>query len=72
REALVNKNFESVGMGLFETGMAWFWPDWRVKRWFKISGRENIQKVQETGQGIIVVGIHFLTLELGARIFGML
>ncbi|SPY94983.1 lipid A biosynthesis lauroyl acyltransferase [Proteus mirabilis] len=47
REALVNKNFESVGMGLFETGMAWFWPDWRVKRWFKISGRENIQKVQE-------------------------
>lgn len=59
REALVNKNFESVGMGLFETGMAWFWPDWRVKRWFKISGRENIQKVQETGQGIIVVGIHF-------------
>ncbi|EST58417.1 LpxL/LpxP family Kdo(2)-lipid IV(A) lauroyl/palmitoleoyl acyltransferasee [Proteus cibi] len=72
REALVNKNFESVGMGLFETGMAWFWPDWRVKRWFKVSGRENIQKVQETGQGIIVVGIHFLTLELGARIFGML
>ena len=72
REALVNKNFESVGMGLFETGMAWFWPDWRVKRWVKVSGRENIQKVQETGQGIIVVGIHFLTLELGARIFGML
>lgn len=72
REALVNKNFESVGMGVFETGMAWFWPDWRVRRWFKVSGRENIQKVQETGQGIIVVGIHFLTLELGARIFGML
>lgn len=72
RNALINKNFESVGMGLFETGMAWFWPDWRVKRWFKISGRENIQKVQETGQGIIVIGIHFLTLELGARIFGML
>ncbi|WP_340621996.1 Kdo(2)-lipid IV(A) acyltransferase [Xenorhabdus siamensis] len=66
------KNFESVGMGLFETGMAWFWPDWRIKHWFKITGRENIQKVQATGQGIIVIGIHFLTLELGARIFGML
>lgn len=72
RDALVNKNFESVGMGLFETGMAWFWPDWRIKRWFKISGRENIQAIQKTGKGIIVVGIHFLTLELGARIFGML
>ncbi|OKO99064.1 Kdo(2)-lipid IV(A) acyltransferase [Xenorhabdus eapokensis] len=66
------RNFESVGMGVFETGMAWFWPDWRIKRWFKVTGREHIQKVQSTGQGIIVIGIHFLTLELGARIFGML
>ncbi|MBG5948823.1 Kdo(2)-lipid IV(A) acyltransferase [Proteus terrae] len=71
REALVNKNFESVGMGLFETGMAWFWPEWRVKRWFKVSGLENISMVQEKGQGILLIGIHFLTLELGARIFGI-
>ncbi|NBM55844.1 LpxL/LpxP family Kdo(2)-lipid IV(A) lauroyl/palmitoleoyl acyltransferasee [Proteus vulgaris] len=71
REALINKNFESVGMGLFETGMAWFWPEWRVKRWFKVSGLENISAVQEKGQGILLIGIHFLTLELGARIFGI-
>ncbi|WP_099075793.1 Kdo(2)-lipid IV(A) acyltransferase [Proteus alimentorum] len=71
REALVNKNFESVGMGLFETGMAWFWPEWRVKRWFKVSGLENISMVQEKGQGVLLIGIHFLTLELGARIFGI-
>lgn len=71
REALVNKNFESVGMGLFETGMAWFWPEWRVKRWFKVSGLENISMIQEKGQGVLLIGIHFLTLELGARIFGI-
>ncbi|MBD1227762.1 Kdo(2)-lipid IV(A) acyltransferase [Xenorhabdus griffiniae] len=72
RQEWLVRNFESVGMGLFETGMAWFWPDWRVKRWFKVTGREHIQQVQSTSQGIIVIGIHFLTLELGARIFGML
>ncbi|MFB0771063.1 Kdo(2)-lipid IV(A) acyltransferase [Proteus cibi] len=71
REALVNKNFESVGMGLFETGMAWFWPEWRVKRWFKVSGLEHIKKVKNSEQGILLIGIHFLTLELGARIFGI-
>ncbi len=71
REALVNKNFESVGMGLFETGMAWFWPDWRIKRWFKVSGLEHIKKVKDSGQGILLIGIHFLTLELGARILGI-
>ncbi|AWK41637.1 LpxL/LpxP family Kdo(2)-lipid IV(A) lauroyl/palmitoleoyl acyltransferase [Photorhabdus laumondii subsp. laumondii] len=72
RNALLIKNFESVGMGIFETGMAWFWPDWRIERWFKVTGQENIQKIQTTGQGIIVIGIHFLTLELGARILGLL
>lgn len=71
RENLVVKNFESVGIGLFETGMAWFWPDWRIKRWFSVSGLEHIQKAQDNGQGILLVGLHFLTLELGARIFGI-
>lgn len=72
RQQIINKNFESVGMGIFETGMAWFWSDKRVKRWFTIKGQHNIEKVQLAGQGIIVIGIHFLTLELGARIFGIL
>ncbi|NHB87752.1 Kdo(2)-lipid IV(A) acyltransferase [Photorhabdus tasmaniensis] len=72
RSELLIKNFESVGMGIFETGIAWFWPDWRVERWFKVTGRENIQKIQARGQGIVVIGVHFLTLELGARILGLL
>ncbi|PAV02709.1 lipid A biosynthesis lauroyl acyltransferase [Arsenophonus sp. ENCA] len=72
RQQMIDKNFESVGMGLFETGMAWFWSDKRIQRWFTIKGQNNIEKIQQTGQGIIVVGIHFLTLELGARIFGIL
>ncbi|CDG89396.1 Kdo(2)-lipid IV(A) acyltransferase [Xenorhabdus bovienii] len=72
RNELLVRNFESVGMGLFETGIAWFWPDWRIKRWFKITGEENLQKVLSSNQGFIVIGIHFLTLELGARILGLL
>ncbi|PLR49060.1 lipid A biosynthesis lauroyl acyltransferase [Chimaeribacter arupi] len=71
RDVLVRKNFESVGMGLFETGMAWFWPDWRVYRWFAVSGEENIAMAKAKKQGVLLVGLHFLTLELGARIFGL-
>lgn len=71
REALVVKNFESVGMGLFETGMAWFWPEWRVRRWLKTSGLEHIDKAKADQQGILLIGLHFLTLELGARTFGI-
>ena len=71
REDMVVKNFESVGMGLFETGMAWFWPDWRIERWFKVSGLEHIQHARDNKQGVLLIGVHFLTLELGARIFGI-
>ncbi|WON78336.1 Kdo(2)-lipid IV(A) acyltransferase [Serratia sp. UGAL515B_01] len=71
RAALVAKNFESVGMGLFETGMAWFWPNWRIERWSTVMGLEHIRKAQANHQGILLIGLHFLTLELGARIFGI-
>ncbi|UDG80851.1 Lipid A biosynthesis lauroyltransferase [Candidatus Hartigia pinicola] len=72
RQHYINKNFESVGMGIFETGMAWFWPEWRIRWWFKIKGYKHMIAAQETGVGVIVLGIHFLTLELGGRAFGML
>lgn len=71
RDALVAKNFESVGMGLFETGMAWFWPNWRIERWSTVSGLEHIKNAQANHQGVLLIGLHFLTLELGARIFGI-
>ena len=36
RHDMVSKNFESVGMGLMETGMAWFWSDKRMARWSRL------------------------------------
>ncbi|MFD1803109.1 Kdo(2)-lipid IV(A) acyltransferase [Mixta tenebrionis] len=72
RDALVKRNFESVGMGLLETGIAWFWPDWRIEKWFASIGDEHIKRALQEKKGILLIGIHFLTLELGARYFGML
>lgn len=72
REKLLQRNFESVGMGVIETGMAWFWPDWRIRHCFSVSGYEHMARARQQGRGVVLVGMHFLTLELGARIFGML
>ncbi len=71
REALLVKNFESLGMGLMETGMAWFWPTHRVARWTETSGVNEVVELLEEKQGILLIGIHFLTLEMGARMYGM-
>ena len=32
---------------------------------------ENMQLARQDGKGVLLIGLHFLTLELGARIFGM-
>jgi KDO2-lipid IV(A) palmitoleoyltransferase len=70
-EARIVSNFESLGMGLLETGMAWFWSDTRVKRWFDVSGLHNLKKAQENKQGVLVIGVHFMSLELGGRAMGL-
>ena len=70
-EARIISNFESLGMGLLETGMAWFWPDARVKRWFDVSGLQNLKNAQENNQGVLVIGVHFMSLELGGRAMGL-
>lgn len=71
RQHMVKKNFESVGMGVMETGMAWFWSDKRIQRWVDVTGMDNTRMHFQQGNGILLIGIHFLTLELGARVFGM-
>ncbi|CAK9883639.1 MAG: Lipid A biosynthesis palmitoleoyltransferase [Candidatus Erwinia impunctatus] len=70
-EERIIKNFESLGMGLLETGMAWFWSDRRVKRWFSVSGLDNLAKAQKNGKGVLIIGVHFMSLELGGRAMGL-
>lgn len=71
RQSWIKKNFASVGMAVVETGMAWFWPDWRIRKWCKVEGYDNMLQARAQGKGVLLIGLHFLTLELGARIFGM-
>ncbi|WP_039058228.1 kdo(2)-lipid IV(A) palmitoleoyltransferase [Enterobacter sp. Bisph1] len=71
RERLIARNFMSLGMGLIETGMAWFWSDKRVRRWFDVEGYQHLQAAQASRQGVMVVGVHFMSLELGGRVMGL-
>jgi len=56
--------FESVGISIFETGIAWWWPERRLRRLVSIEGLEHLE--QRDGQGAILLAMHFTTLEIGA------
>ena len=71
RHELSKQIQRNTGMAIFETGMAWFWPDWRLKR-HVIIDEEELQYARQcnhTGRPILVLSAHFVTLELMARIY---
>ena len=68
RETLVGDHFAALGRGLFETALAWFASDARLRPRFGIEGREHLEAALATGQGLLLLTGHFSTLEIGARI----
>ncbi|MEY8252566.1 MAG: LpxL/LpxP family Kdo(2)-lipid IV(A) lauroyl/palmitoleoyl acyltransferase [Colwellia sp.] len=66
-QTLLKRNFENTGIALFETGMGWWWPDWRVKRKFNVKGLENLEKARQEGKGVLLLAMHYLSVEMNAR-----
>jgi KDO2-lipid IV(A) lauroyltransferase len=66
-QILLKKNFENTGIALFETGMGWWWPDWRVKRKSKVKGLEHLEKARREGNGVLLLAMHYLSVEMNAR-----
>lgn len=62
RQIILRKSFESAGIAFFEMGIAWWWPNWRLKRITKIKGLDNVHNKQ---QGAVLLGMHFTTLDIG-------
>ncbi len=71
REAIVKSNIDNTGIALFETAMAWFWPDRRVNKHVTIKGMEHVEALEKQGKGALMVAVHTMNLELGARAFGI-
>lgn len=66
RERLYVESMEAAGRAFFESGMAWFWPRWRLQKRYRIEGLEHLQRARDEGRGVIFLGIHFTTIEMCA------
>ncbi|UCJ14950.1 lipid A biosynthesis lauroyl acyltransferase [Pseudomonas sp. MM211] len=70
RERLLKENFASTGIAFFEMAMSWWWPREKLAQLAHIEGIEHLQHAQAQGQGVILMAIHFTTLEIGAALLG--
>ena len=61
-ENIVQENFKNTGLAIIEMGMAWFWPDWRVRRHVSIIGKEKILEQEKEGRGVLVICCHLESL----------
>ncbi len=66
RRALGIRHFEAMGIGMFETGVAWWAEEQRLPH-FEIHGREHLENAAAAKKGVILLTAHFTTLELGGR-----
>ena len=71
RKALLKENFASTGITFFEMAIAWWWPAARLRRLGTIEGLEHLRKAEADGQGVILMALHFTTLEMGGGLLGM-
>ncbi len=62
--------FENNAIGFLETAMAWWSPDSRFENRVELEGYEHIEQAQAEGKGVILVGAHYSTLDLGGFLLG--
>lgn len=64
RERLFYRSMESVGQGLMDSGIAWFWPKWRLNKILDVEGQSLLFDTLEKEQGILFFSYHFTSLEI--------
>jgi KDO2-lipid IV(A) lauroyltransferase len=71
REALLRANFESLGIAVCETAMAFFWSDRRLAPLSHIEGLEHLQGALARGKGVILLTCHMTHLEVSGHLLAM-
>lgn len=71
RQHLLRKHFDSLGKGMIETTIAWWTPVRRLKKLHAIDGLEHYDAAIQQGNGVILLGAHFTTLEIGIRLLSL-
>ena len=67
RATLLEDHFAALGIGFFETAMAWWAPDEKLRSLAGVEGTEHLEQALARGKGVILMTGHFTTLELAAR-----
>ena len=69
-DTLNKKAFKSLGISVFEIGLAWFTKSEDLRRLCQIEGKEHLDRAMARNKGVILLTGHFTTLEMGGHLIG--
>ena len=64
RATLLQQHYRNLGIGVFEAGIAWWWPDRRFARLLRFEGLEHLQNLGD--RGALLLSPHLTSLEIGS------
>lgn len=67
RKALCKRNFESLGIGLFELVLSWWGRESLISKMSHVEGLEYLEAAKARGKGVVLLCAHFTTLEISGR-----
>ena len=67
---MVLEHFESAGISLLMIGFSWWASDRKLEPLTHTKGFEYLEQGLKSGRGILMVGVHFVDLDLIGRMFG--
>jgi KDO2-lipid IV(A) lauroyltransferase len=70
QQALVRENFVHTGIGAVEIALPWLNPSRDLADRFKIEGVEHLNAAHELGNGIVLVGAHYTTIDITSQPLG--
>ncbi len=68
---LVRENFRFATQAVFESALAWWGTEQRLKSLVRIEGLEHVDAALQKGKGVILLGGHYTTLEMGGRLIAL-
>jgi len=71
QKQLVKDIFINNGIGIIETAMAWWSDRESFRQRVSLEGREHLDEALSEGRGVILLGAHFSTLDLGGLLFSL-
>jgi KDO2-lipid IV(A) lauroyltransferase len=71
RSDLLAHHFESLGIGLLTTGMAWWASDRQLRKLVSVEGLQHLQQAISQGKGAILLSAHFSDLEMSGRLLSL-